>query len=574
MDIKLTFQSKEARGLKKQKYFCRTESRKRLDPAAIFPAEIFHAILDHVPFPFTRTLLVVSSTWNYLLNNYFDYSRGYKSLDFSHLAHGYYLTHDFLLYCLRKAGPGNVQSILATPRSPLKFIRTSVLIAILLLQVKPGPNVERDLVSFKGLQEQGVWSDDENDSHSGVDILHESKDFMQNISIVGLPDEGATFIFQQWNHFVDNPIKQFSTLQNLTLSLEVVPALVTFLVRSPTIVRFPNLEILNCPMCSDGLNLIVWPDMSSLSFSLDFNAFPALHIWRLGGNDNKNYRIFRINVDQQCLDVCLRWMPNLKIFHGDRIHIGARGSYGYMIERSNFSRKANLEQMTLVNSIMDKMPTLSRSCRRLDIRGSGLTPRSVYYDVEGNITGYVSDPRMVEPEPGMERLWADIEAHNLKGVLKDEYSGIEYLDVSGMKTHMTNARLVDILVRCGGVAELIVQHCPKLKFAHLELGEAIVPASCLAEQITMACPRLRKLKVTGCHTFTDTCLQALRDLNLEYLDVSDTSVTAEGVLQYLRDHEQQLKTFICPFNDEIVQILYESNVSVLKEQEVPVFEQN
>ncbi|KAK9325951.1 hypothetical protein V1517DRAFT_350237 [Lipomyces orientalis] len=160
-----------------------------------------------------------------------------------------------------------------------------------------------------------------------------------------------------------------------------------------------------------------------------------------------------------------------------------------------------LVEFSLIHCLLYVTPTVPPTCQKFAISDSAVTPRTTTRQDNG-VEVYSDDgSRVANP---------------------DEYRNLRHLDISS-NTLIKDQDILGTLSRCDGrlLQRLDMHACPKIT-------ANTVP------KIARICPALRVLLIGHNSWLNDSGLAALHTLReLEYLDISFTDVTFEGMLLFL-----------------------------------------
>ncbi|KAK9324930.1 hypothetical protein V1517DRAFT_316105 [Lipomyces orientalis] len=504
------------------------------DPAKLLPVEVFQQVLENIAYPEIVVLQRVSRTWYAFVNEYITLS---PALAFRYLDFEKYevdrVSGEYLLSCIVKS-KGSVRQIsLPITASDDKY--GSILRSSLIFQ-----HSSSELVTYNiGAEYYGtvasalVWGPDPQS------LIRQAGPFLQRLNRVQI-DDGFASSLCDWRNFGDDTASIMSRLEELHISMRTLPRFFEFLGSLPLRLWFPKLDILECHFDKHSRtmdNQQVWPDMSSVCFSTNFAALPSLRVFKLGGVPDDITKL--CPMDQQCLDLAIRWMPNLEIFSCRGICIMGRGSYGYIIRRSDFRWNTKLLEFDFSYSNTTRMPAIMSTCKKLALRNAGVIPRTLHY-IFGQPVGYMADPfdmrnSMIREE--LRHFRDDTYDNDGMALISDEYGSLEELDLSGPQSGLTNGRLADTLARCNGdkLRKISLQGCTGLDYDRCVLGEVKLMLPNLIYQIISMLPRLTVLKVGRNETFSDGGLRAIEQLHeLQYLDIAQTSISEFGMTRFIK----------------------------------------
>ncbi|KAK9253361.1 hypothetical protein V1507DRAFT_458624 [Lipomyces tetrasporus] len=502
------------------------------DPANQLPAEVFQQVLENIAYPEILVLQRVSRTWYAFVNEYITL---YPALAFRYLDFEDYeldrVSGEYLLSCIVKS-KGSVRKI-ALPISASDDKYSSILRSSLIFQ-----HSSSELVTYNiGAEYYGtvatalVWGPDPQS------LIRQAGPFLQHLNRVHV-DDGFASSLSDWRNFGNDTASVFSRLEELHISMRTLPRFFEFLGSLPLRLWFPKLDILECRFdkyARTMQNQQIWPDMTSVCFSTNFVALPSLRVFKLGGVPDDITRL--CPMDQQCLDLAIRWMPNLETFSCRGICVMGRGSYGYIIRRSDFRWNKKLLEFDFSYSNTTRMPAIMSTCKKLALRNAGVVPRTLHY-IFGQPVAYMADPVDMRNSMMREEL-RHIPEYDNDGMalISDEYGSLEQLDLSGPQSGLTNDRLADTLARCNGdkLRKISLQGCTGLYYDRCVLGEVKLMLPNLIYQIISMLPHLTVLKVGMNETFSDGGLRAIEQLHeLEYLDIAETPISEFGMTRFIK----------------------------------------
>ncbi|KAK9331501.1 hypothetical protein V1520DRAFT_337454 [Lipomyces starkeyi] len=504
------------------------------DPVNRLPAEVFQEVLENIEYPEIIFLKRVSRSWYAFVHEYVTLAPAlaFKYLDFENYELDC-ISAEYLLSCIKKSR-GSVRTIaLPTDASVDKY--SSIFRSSLIFQ-HPSP----ELITYTlGAEYSGtaaitsVWGPDPQS------LIRQAGPYLRNLRKVHI-DDGFSASLYDWKNFGDDTASVFFRLEEFHISMRTLPRFFEFLGSLPLRLWFPNLQILECnfdKLAKTMDNQQVWPDMSSVCFSTNFVALPALRIFKLGGVPDDITRL--CPMDQQCLDLAIRWMPNLEIFSCRGICVMGRGSYGYIIRRSDFRWNKKLLEFDFSYSNTTRMPAIMSTCKKLTLRNAGVFPRTLYY-IFGQPVGYLADPvdmRSSIIQEDLRHVPDDMYDGDGIALISDEYGSLEELDLSGSQAGLTNGRLMDTLARCNGnkLRKISLQGCTALHYDRCILGEVKIMQPNLMYQIISILPHLTVLKLGNNETFSDGGLRAIEHLHeLEYLDIAQAPVSEFGMTRFIK----------------------------------------
>ncbi|KAK9379062.1 uncharacterized protein V2V93DRAFT_327818 [Kockiozyma suomiensis] len=555
------------------------------DPLSRLPVELFEKILDYIPYPKSLSTKLVSRKWYTFV---WDYVQGnpaaWTHFDFTDLPVER-VTPEYLVACIERSG-GKIKEVVL-PTAAVKDEYASVLRALVLCEHMPSSQFTEtfhmDGVPYVG--SQAIWGPDP------AYLIKKASPFLKNLKSLSV-DDGFGAVLQDYRSFKPSTLEAFSRLEELRMSMRILPRFFEFLGSLPLTVWFKNLQVLECLLDDEHGKISdqtqVWPEMSSVFFTSNFVALPEVRVFRLGGIPFD--REVLCAMDQQCLDLLIRWMPKLEIFSCRGIAVLGRGSYGYLVRQTDFRWNRYLKEFDFSYSDTTRMPVIHPSCKKLILRESGVVPRTLYY-MFGQPAGYAEESNGYDEDNVMRRIHMpsggpfstdllDAESNDLTS---PEYENLSVLDLSGARSKIDSITVVDSLARCDEkeLKELYLTRCRNLDYQSLISRDYLFSdPKTFANLITVLCPCLRRISVGGNATFDDSCLEYISQLaDLEYLDVSYTAITNNGIMGLLtwranlKPECRRLSTFVfdeCKWvSPEIVEELEEAGISTVANTEMP-----
>ncbi|KAK9325943.1 hypothetical protein V1517DRAFT_313079 [Lipomyces orientalis] len=467
------------------------------DPLQKLPPEVVELIFGYMPFRQVVQLQRVCTSWKVLIERC---PSLWSSLDFRTCKRES-VTPEILQSCLSKSR-GSVKRVYLSNLTPL--------CSALCLGIVLGHNMPLDIGDRISLDIQSSsWAVD-------IPFTNTNSDAPRQLNYLYL-DQMVGLVFNNWTTLGDDIWSRMSKLTVFRAHAKVFPDIVEILCRG----YLRTLNILDCyydpkesGRCRSIYNInIPTPD------SPDFRTLPELEIFNFGGiaaepagkHGGVNGKGVSVYVDHRELDSFLRMLPNLKKFSCVDVHASSRGPDGHYFERTDFRHNPALEELVIIGTWLERMPTLSPSCKKLTLSRTSLTPRTVIHG-------------------GSEMRYDSSFLGEDNTVLLDEYSSIEELDLSSCEM-LIDSKLIATLARCdpSRLTSLNLANCPGLFFSTPVFGAVLMT------RIVQSCPFLRQLNVSENSSVGDFVLLEISKLRyLECLDISCTGVHNLGVLVLLK----------------------------------------
>ncbi|KAK9461709.1 uncharacterized protein V1516DRAFT_621866 [Lipomyces oligophaga] len=500
------------------------ETQSKLDPFYILPAEIIEDIMKYIPYPNSLSLKLVSKSWYSFVWDFVHHnSAAWIYFDFTQQSPER-ITPEYLAACLERS-EGKVQEILL-PLNEVRDQYASVLRALMLCQHIPSlefiNSFHMEGVPYAG--SQAIWGFDPSY------LIKQAAPFLVNITSLQL-DDGFGDILTDISRLEGSGLEMFQKLKELRFSIRILPKFFELVGKMPIAVKFPNLEVLECLVSSPlaRKELQVWPDMSSVNSVEEFIAFPKVRICRLGAIPLKIEDV--CVMDQQCLDLAIRWMPLLEIFSCQGITVLGRGHYSYLHRHVYLRNCPNLEEFDFSYSSAATMPILPDSVHKLYLRGSSVVPRRFTYDSSGKPKNFVDEVSGIDEYD--HKLLETIATQRKLGFF--EYENLVRLDLSGYRARLSNAHVIGVIARCTSkLQDLFLDGCQRLRYDESEPNWVHADNSkTLVDDIIQLSNDIRILSVGRNDSVTDVVMNKLVQglPKLQYLLVNDTAITDRGVYE-------------------------------------------
>ncbi|KAK9311040.1 hypothetical protein V1524DRAFT_109908 [Lipomyces starkeyi] len=495
----------------------------RVDPENYLPPEVFEKILEYVTYPRVCSLFSISRAWNAAVSDFVNNNPAtYKYLDFRKYDLDR-VTPDLLLSCIHKSR-GLTTSVLypchSTKSAHYGTLRAMIFLHETLLD-KSYLRLKNMVINqrLRFLAEMPSTPIGTTYQKALVSVATANLS-----SLRGLAIDNLYFVIRQWSESGISDTSALDRLEELHISAHAIPMLFAFIRTKRSEPLFPNLRILICGSDYEARRRLEVPHwLYGAPKSETLVAFPELLEFRIGGIPKGSER--EQDVDQYCLNIIPTWMPKLKVLTCKGVNIRpSQYPRRDFVHRIDMRRSRNLVELDFSFTKMWILPFIPPNCRRLVLRGAGF--------------GAVDLSNSMLNGPDIALAADDSTDYGLEKI-HQQYKGIEVLDMSSCGSVLTNSQLIGILSLCNKnkLTTLILQSCLRLEFGNY--------MSELMEQIVLLCPNLRCLKLSKNKSVSDGDLAAIADLPyLEYLDVSGTSVSDNGLRELFNLKESKLATLI------------------------------
>ncbi|KAK9361858.1 hypothetical protein V1504DRAFT_60938 [Lipomyces starkeyi] len=495
----------------------------RVDPENYLPPEVFEKILEYVTYPQVCSLFSISRAWNAAVSDFVNNNPAtYKYLDFRKYDLDR-VTPDLLLSCIHKSR-GLTTSVLypchSTKSAHYGTLRAMIFLHETLLD-KSYLRLKNMVINQRLRLLAEMPSTPIGTTYQKALVSVATANLS---SLRGLAIDNLYFVIRQWSESGISDTSALDRLEELHISAHAIPMLFAFIRTKRSEPLFPNLQILICGSDYEARRRLEVPHwLYGAPKSETLVAFPELLEFRIGGIPRGSER--EQDVDQYCLNIIPTWMPKLKVLTCKGVNIRpSQYPRRDFVHRIDMRRSRNLVELDFSFTKMCILPFIPPNCRRLVLRGAGF--------------GAVDLSNSMLNGPDVALAADDSTDYGLEKI-HEQYKGIEVLDMSSCGSVLTNSQLIGILSLCNKnkLTTLILQSCLRLEFGSY--------MSELMEQIVLLCPNLRCLKLSKNKSVSDGDLAAIADLPyLEYLDVSGTSVSDNGLRELFNLKEAKLKTLI------------------------------
>ncbi|KAJ8102279.1 hypothetical protein POJ06DRAFT_249254 [Lipomyces tetrasporus] len=504
----------------------------RIDPVKYLPPEVFEKILEYVSYPLVCSLLSVSKSWYFAVSEFVDNNPAtYKYLDFRRYDLDR-VTPDLLLSCIHKSR-GLTTSVLypchSTKNAHYGTLRAMIFLHETLLD-KSYLRLKNMVINQRLRLLTETPSTAIGTTYQKALIGAATANLW---SLRGLAIDNLYFVIRQWSESGINDTTALDRLEELHISAHAIPMLFAFIRTKRSEPLFPNLRILICGSDYEARRRLEVPHwLYGAPKSESLIAFPELLEFRIGGIPKGHER--EQDLDQYCLDIIPTWMPKLEVLTCKGVNIRpSRYPRRDFVHRVDMRRSRNLVELDFSYTKMWIVPFIPPTCRRLVLRGAGF--------------GAVDLSNSMLNGPDLGPAADAVSAHGLEKI-HEQYKGIEVLDMSSCGAVLTNNLLIGLLTLCNKdkLTTLILQSCLRLEFGKY-LSE-------LMEHIVLLCPNLRCLKLSKNSSVSDGDVAAIADLPyLEYLDLSGTSVTDNGLREFLNLKKSNLKTLVAVGSPDVTE---------------------